>query len=55
MNKKSPLERAEIFCLLCFGFQLAHADGLGLAVFGKSIFALDGEQGVLAFSGKVMT
>lgn len=36
------------------GFQLAHADGLGLAVLSKSVYALNGEEGVLALSGKVV-
>lgn len=39
---------------LGLGFGLAHANGLGLAVLGKSVYALNGEEGVLALSGKVV-
>lgn len=46
-------EESDLFGL-SLRFQLAHADGLGLAVLGKSVYALNGEEGVLALSGKVV-
>lgn len=55
-DKKSPRFLGD-FLLLggCFRFQLAHADGLGLAALCEPVFALNGEEGVLAFAGKMMT